>query len=270
MRLKTTVLRLAALATTWLCLAAPAAAPAEDLTYDGATTIGSRVMKEAAVAFERKTGSKFTSIGTSGAGKGLKAALAGEVSVAGVSRSLTPDELAKKPAFEIIGFDALGVFVNEKNPVKVLTKAQLKAIYTGKVKNWKEVGGANLPIVACSEPLKSGRATVDSFKVMVLDGEAYGPVTELDDASDCVKLAAKEPGAVGPASMAYAAPGVHALPVDGVKPSPDEVRAGTYLLARPLLLVTKAKPTGALKQFFDFMISTEGQQIVGKAFVPAR
>jgi phosphate transport system substrate-binding protein len=268
MYIRTLSLRLFTLAALAAGVALPAVA--EDLTYDGATTIGSKIMKDAAPAFEKKAGSKFTTIGTSGTGKGLKAALAGEVSVAGVSRSLTPDELAKKPAFEIIGFDALGVFVSEKNPVKALSKAQLKDIYTGKTKNWKEVGGANLPIVACSEGLKSGRATVESFKIMVLDGEAYGPVTEKDDASDCVKLAAQDPGVVGPASMAYAAPGARALPVDGVKPSPDDVRAGTYLLARPLLLVAKTKPTGALKQFFDFMLSPEGQQIVGKSFVAAR
>ncbi len=251
-------------------LALTGRAAAEELTYDGATTIGKRVMSEAAPAFEQKTGVKFARIGMSGAGKGLKAALAGEVSVAGVSRSLSPEELAVKPYFQIIGYDALGVFVNEKNPVKVLTKAQLKAIFTGKVKSWKEVGGPNLPLVACSEPLASGRATVDAFRAMVLDGEPYGPVTEKDDASDCVKFAAATPGAVAPASMAYSLAGTRALPVDGVKPSPDDVRAGTYILARPLLLVSKARPTGALKQFFDFVLSPPGQAIVAKSFVSVR
>ena len=256
---------LCAAALTW---ASPAIA--EELTYDGATTIGRRIMKDAAPAFAAKTGVKFTSIGTSGAGKGLKAALAGQVSVAGVSRSLTSEELTQRPYFQIIGYDALGVFVNEKNPVKALSKAQLKGIYSGKVKNWKELGGANVPIIACSEGLTSGRATVETFKTTVLDGEAYGPVKELEDASDCVKLAAAEPGAIAPATLAYAAPGVRALPLDGVKPSPDEIRAGSYLLSRPLLLVAKSRPTGGLKQFFDFMLSTDGQQFVKKSFVAVR
>jgi phosphate transport system substrate-binding protein len=256
---------LCAAALTW---AGPALA--EELTYDGATTIGNRILKDAAPAFTAKTGVKFSSIGTSGAGKGLKAALAGQVSVAGVSRSLTTEELTQRPYFQIIGYDALGVFVNEKNPVKALSKAQLKAIYTGKVKNWKEVGGANLAIVACSESLTSGRATVDTFKTTVLDGEAYGPVKQLEDASDCVKLAAAEPGAIAPATMAYASPGVRALPLDGVKPSPDEIRAGSYLLARPLLLVAKSRPSGGLKQFFDFMLSADGQRFVKTSFVAVR
>jgi phosphate transport system substrate-binding protein len=251
-----------------LAFASPAVA--EELTYDGATTIGSRIMKDAAPAFQAKTGVKFANIGTSGAGKGLKAALAGQVSVAGVSRSLTPEELTQRPYFQIIGYDALGVFVNEKNPVQALSKAQLKRIYTGKVKNWKEVGGPNLPIVACSEPVAGGRATVDTFKTTALDGEAYAGVKELEDSSDCVKFVASEPGAIAPATMAYAGPGVRALPLDGVKPSPDEIRSGSYLLSRPLLLVAKSRPTGGLKQFFDFMMSGEGQQLVKKSFVAAR
>lgn len=253
-----------------LALASGAGAAAEELTYDGATTIGKQVMPEAARAFEAKTGVKFAKIDLNGAGKGLKAAMAGEVQVAGVSRSLKADELAARPFFQTIGYDALGVFVNEKNPVKVLSKAQLKAIFTGKARNWHELGGPNQPIVACSEALSSGRATVDAFRTMALDGEAYGTVVEKDDASDCVKFVAQTPNAIGPASMAYSLAGARAVPVDGVKPTPDDVRAGTYILARPLLLVTRVKPAGALKQFFDFMLSAPGQQIVGRSFISVR
>jgi hypothetical protein len=92
-----------------LCVARPAAA--EDLTYDGATTIGTKVMQDAAPAFEKKTGNKFTTIGTAGTGEGLKAALAGEVSVAGVSRSLT-GALAGLAVFPHgLGFGPSGVFL---------------------------------------------------------------------------------------------------------------------------------------------------------------
>jgi phosphate transport system substrate-binding protein len=258
----------------WLLVATMMAvmgtAGAEELSYDGATTIGKKIMPEASAAFQAKSGHKFSKIDLNGTGKGLKAALAGQVSVAGVSRSLTAEELAQKPHFEVIGYDALGVFVNEKNPVKVLTKAQLKGIFTGKIKNWKEVGGADLPIIACSESPTGGRATVDAFKNMVLDGEPFGPLKVVDDASDCVKGAASTPGLVGPATMAYAEPGARALPVDGVKPTPDDVRAGNYLLSRPLLLVAKAKPDGALKAFFTFVMSPEGQKIVARSFVSVR
>ncbi|HYG69756.1 MAG TPA: substrate-binding domain-containing protein, partial [Anaeromyxobacteraceae bacterium] len=173
-----------------LALLAPPVARADELTYDGATSIGKQVMGEAVRVFEAKAGIRFARVGMSGAGKGLRAVLAGEVSVAGVSRALEADELARHPYFLVIGYDALGVFVNARNPVKVLTKSQLKAIYTGKVKRWNEIGGPDLPIVACSEPVSSGRATVDAFREMALDDEPYGAVKVLPDASDCVKFVA--------------------------------------------------------------------------------
>jgi phosphate transport system substrate-binding protein len=240
------------------------------LTYDGATTVSKRILQEAVPAFTAKTGVTFTHIGTSGAGKGLKAALAGEVSVAGVTRSLTAEELAQNPYSQIIGYDALGVFVAEGNPVRALTKAQLKAIFTGKVKSWKEVGGKDVPIVACTEVLSSGRATVDAFKAMALDGAAFGPVKEMEDPSDCLKLVAGEPGGVTPATVAYAIPGVVAVSLDGIEPVAQSVRSGAYLLSRPILLVSKAVPQGSLKEFFEFMLSPEGQALVGKRFVAVR
>lgn len=251
-----------------LALGAPRAASAEALTYEGATTIGTRIVKDAAPLFEKKTGHRFRAIQTAGSGAGFKAAMSGEASVGGVARALTDKELAAKPGAVVIGYDAIGVFVNDANPVKVLTKAQLRGIFTGSITNWKEVGGKDLAIVACSEPPASGRATVETFKAMILETAAYGPLTERPDASDCVKLASKEPAAIGAASMAYYLFGARALPVDGVKPIPSDIRSGAYLLARPLTLVSKGPPTGATKQFFDFMVSPEGQKVVSRNFTP--
>lgn len=247
-----------------------ATAAQEALTYDGSTTISGKILPEAIPAFQQKTGIRFAKVGTSGAGKGLKAALAGEVDLAGVTRSLTADELAQKPYFQIIGYDALGVFVNDGNPVKALTKAQLKAIFTGKVTNWKDVGGRNEPITTCTELQDSGRATVDGFKSMALDGAAFGPTKQLEDPADCLKLVASSAGAVTPATIAYAIPGVHAVSLDAVDPLPENVRSGSYLLSRPMLLVARSMPLGARKAFFDFMLSPDGQSVVAKKFVPVR
>jgi phosphate transport system substrate-binding protein len=254
------------------CKGEEAAKPAavEALTYDGATTISSRILPDALPLFQQKTGIRFARIGTSGAGKGLKAALAGEVSVAGVTRSLSEEELAKKPYYQIFGYDALGLFVNEANAVRGLTKAQVKAMYTGQIKNWKEVGGKDLPVVVCTERLDSGRATLDAVRTMALDGAAYGPTKELEDPSDCLKLMVGDPAVVTAATVAYAIPGARPIALDGVEPVPANVRSGAYLLSRPMLLVARSVPSGALKQFFDFMLSPDGQAIVGKKFVAIR
>ncbi len=240
----------------------------ETLTYDGATTIGNGIIKPAAALFEQRTGVKFTKIGTSGAGKGLKAALAGEVSIGGVSRKLTPEESAGAYV-ETIGYDAVGIFVNEKNPVASLSSAQLKAIFTGKVRSWKEVGGPDLPITACSEALKGGRATVETFKQMILEGQEFGPVTERDDAVDCLQIVARDPSAISYASMGYVVGGTRSVPLDGVSPKPADIRTGGYKLSRPLNLVAR-NPTPAGKQFVQLVLSPEGQRIVAKSYVPVK
>jgi phosphate transport system substrate-binding protein len=252
------------------CRKTEEAKPAETLSYDGSTTISGQVLPEALPLYEQKTGVRFATIARNGAGKGLAAALAGTVSVAGVTRSLTDEELAKRPYYQIIGYDALGVFVNEASPVTALTKAQLKALYTGQVRNWKAVGGKDAPVVVCTEKLDSGRATLDAVRTIALDGASYGPVRELEDPEDCLKLVASDPNVVTVATIAHRVPGVRTLALDGVRPAPEHVRSGAYLLSRPMLLVTRSAPAGALRSFFDFMMGPDGQSIVAKKFVPIR
>jgi phosphate transport system substrate-binding protein len=246
------------------------APPATALTYDGATSIGRHVLADAIPAFEKSTGIEFGHVYESGGGKGLERLFNGEVGVAGVARQLTAEELGRQPWFQIIGHDALGVFVNGKNPVKGLSKAQLKAIFTGAIVSWKDVGGANLPIVACTEPLKSGRNTLAVLQSEMLDGAPFGPVRELPDPADCLGFVDANPGGVTVASLAYAFPSVRPLPIDGVAPTPERVVDSSYPLSRPLLLVTRGEPTGDVAAFMKFMLSPDGQAIVGRKFVPAR
>jgi phosphate transport system substrate-binding protein len=245
--------------------------PPRAVVYDGATSIGRQILPQAAAAFRARTGVPVDVRG-SGTGKGLAAALAGDADVAGVARSLTTEELARRPYFQIVGYDALGVWVNAANPVASLTRKQLEALFTGKAASWRDVGGKAVPVVACTEFRTSRRATVEAFQAMALEGAGYAAaVKELDDPADCLRLVAREPGGVAPATMAYALPGVRAVPIDGVEPTPANVRASTYLLTRPLLLVAREPPSGAVRDFFDFMLSPEGQAIVARAgFVPAR
>ncbi len=262
--------QLIAVATLALAACAEKRAPAPPLTYDGATSIGRHVLGEAIPAFEKKTGVVFGRVYESGGGKGLERLFAGEVGIAGVARQLTQEELARRPWFQIIGYDALGVYVHGKNPVKGLSRAQLKAIFTGAIVNWKDVGGPNLPIVACTEPLESGRNTLAVVRSEILDEAPFGPVRELPDPADCLIFVDGNPGGITIATVAYAFPGVHAVKLDGVEPVRASVLDSSYLLSRPLLLVTREQPTGYAAQFLDFMLSPEGQAIVAKKFIPAR
>ncbi len=240
------------------------------LTYDGATTISRNILSDAIPAFEKRTGLKFDRVDFSGGGRGLDRLFAGEVEMAGVARRLTADELERKPYFQIIGYDAIGVFVHARNPVKALSKAQLKAIFTGAIVNWKDVGGPNLPIVACTEPLSSGRNTLAVFRTLVLDEAPFGRVHEEPDPTDCLAWVKDAAGGVTFATIAYDIPGIRSVPVDGIGATPAHVIDSSYLLSRPLILVTRAPPTGTAAAFFDFMLSAEGQAIVGMKFIPAR
>lgn len=258
-------------------LAAPACRPGEApaparraLRYDGATSISNRILASALPELAGRTGLEVQ-VARSGTGKGLKALWDGQVEVAGVSRALTPEERGRRPSVAIIGYDALAAWVHRTNPVKGLTHQQLKDLFTGRITSWKQLGGPDLPVVTCTERRDSERATLEAFRQLALDGADYGPGRELEDPADCLALVASSPGAVAPASIAYALPGVRPLPVDGVAPVAANVRNATYPLTRPLLLVTREPPHGDLRTFVDFMVSPEGQAFVaGAGFVAAR
>jgi len=126
-------------------------------------------------------------------------------------------------------------------------------------------------VVACTEHLLSERATLEAFRQLALEGAPFGGVKELEDPADCLQLVASDPGAITPASTAYAIAGIRPVALDGISPDPQHIRASTYLLTRPLLLVTREAPAGALREFVDFMVSPDGQALVVQAgFVAAR
>ena len=241
-----------------------------ELRYDGATTISARILPSLAPALKARTGTALR-IDRNGAGVGLRRLFAGEVDVAGVSRSLTAAELARKPYFQIIGYDAIAVYVNEANPVRALTRAQLRAVFTGGASSWKGLGGKPIRILPCTERLDSERATLAAFRALALGGAPYGKVTQREDPADCLAFVAREPGGIAAASVAYAVPGVRVAAVDGLEPLPVHVRASRYPLTRPLLLVAREPPQGSLAALFELALSPEGQAATANAgFVPAR
>ena len=247
---------------------APAPQPPE-IRYDGATTLANKVFPLALPILKERAGVRVR-VDRSGAGKGLARMFAGEVDVAGVARSLTAAELQRKPYIQIIGYDALGVFVNEASGVRAVTRAQLRDLFTGHVASWKELGGRDVPVQPCVEHLDSGRATLAAFRELALDGAALGKVHELEDPADCLAFVAETAGGVAPATMTYAVPRLRTLTVDGLDPLPQNVRSSRYPLTRPLLLVAREPPQGAVRELFDFMLSAEGQGVVARAgFVPA-
>lgn len=267
-----------ALAAVLFCIAQSAIAK-DGLSYSGSSTIGMSILEAGALkAFEAKTGKKFGSVEQPGSGKGIKALIEGKVAIGGASRALTPEEKKAGVLGHIIGYDAIAVFVHKSNPVRNLTKEQIKGIFTGRIKNWKEVGGKDAAIAVNTEILGEKRATMLVFQELTMDNAAYGRgFKEIDFPRDQIVEAAKDVNSICSVSFGLLAAvsadlrdKVKAVSVNGIEPTDKNIRSGAYLISRPLVLGTMGLPKGDVKEFISFMLSKEGQEIVSKNFVPVR
>ena len=210
-----------------------------------------------------------------GSGVGIAALINGTTDIAASSRPIKTSETDKlKQRFATTGFaipiarDGLSIYLNEANPVKELTLAQIRAIYTGAVTNWKQVGGKDAPIILYSRENSSGTYTY--FKDNVLMGKDFAPRAQtLQGTAAVVNAVAKDPNGIGYGGAAYAK-GIRFAAVKkddkspGVVPSLETVRSGQYPISRFLYLYTRVKPAKDMKTFIDWAVSPAGQEIVSK------
>ncbi len=231
------------------------------IKYVGSSTVGkfmhaaSKVYKDAKFAINTKPES----------GGGENATAAGKTDLGGVAREVKPAILAKGVKKYLIGRDAIGVIVNAKNPVQSLSLAQLKQIFTGKITNWKQVGGPDMAIhVYIVNPQSATRKV---FQKVVLGGAKYaGKIQTVRPDPAIVAKVAADPAGIGQLSFALIGEGkgVKRIKPDGQEPT---VNNPNYPITRPLYLITKGEPTGAVKKFIDWARSAEGQKIVKQFFV---
>lgn len=210
-----------------------------------------------------------------GSGTGISALINGTTDICNASRPMKPAEKQKlKLRFSTLGVevktakDGIALYVNEKNPVKVLTIAQIKDIYTGKITNWKQVGGNDARIILYSRENNSG--TYVYFKENVLDDEDYSPSCQnMPGTAALVNAVAKDPNGIGYGGSAYAK-GINEVAVkadansEAFLPNAQNVKEGKYPVTRFLYMYLKSKPTGAMKEYIDWILSEEGQSIVTK------
>jgi len=210
-----------------------------------------------------------------GSGVGIAALINGTTDIAAASRPIKTSEIDKlKQRFATTGFavpiarDGLSVYLNEKNPVKELTIAQLRAIYTGAVTNWKQVGGNDAQIILYSRENSSG--TYQYFKDNVLLGKDYAPRAQtLQGTAAVVNAVAKDANGIGYGGAAYAK-GIKFAAVKkddkspAYTPSLETVRSGQYPISRFLYLYTRVKPAKEMKIFLDWATGPKGQEIVTK------
>jgi phosphate transport system substrate-binding protein len=222
--------------------------------------------------YMKKNAGKKVQVTGGGSGTGVAALINGTTDLANSSRKIKGDEAAKVrdrynvlPAETAVAKDGVALYVNEANGVSELTVAQLRSIYQGDVTNWKQVGGADAPIVLYSRENSSG--TYVFFKETVLNGEDFAASAQtLPGTAAVVNAVSKEKNAIGYGGAAYAK-GVKELKVtgkdgQGYLPTAENVKAGTYPLSRPLFVYTRGTATGEAKDFIDYCLSAEGQAIV--------
>lgn len=241
---------------------------ADQINYVGSSTVG-EFMKEAAGVYKDATFNINTEPESDG---GENAVAAGKADLGGVARKVKPEILSKGVKEFLIGKDAIGVWANIKNPVKALSSEQLKDIFTGKISNWKEVGGSDTPInVYIVNPQSATRKV---FQNIVLAGEDYGGKkieTVRPDQVILDKVASDEAG-IGQLSFAFGAghPALGKVIKITIGSQAASVNNPEYPITRPLYLITKGEPQGAVKKFIEWTLSEKGQGVVKKYFIGAK
>lgn len=224
-----------------------------------------------------------------GSGVGIADLINGTTDICQASRTMKQTEIDQAhdvgvEPYEIqVATDALSVVVNPSNPVSELTIAQLSAIYTGKITNWKEVGGDDAPIVALSRDTNSGTHVFFKEHVVQMAGlptedkslEYGSKILLLPSTEEGVSEVAKNPNAIFYPGLGYVTDEVKPLAIKrtaddaGVLPSIATALDGTYPISRPLLYYTNGEPTGIIKAFIDYCLSAAGQaEVTEVGYVP--
>ena len=250
------------------CTAMVGCSKSESVSTDGSTSM-SKVIESLSEAFQEKTGTEVTYNAT-GSGAGIEAVLAGRCDIGLSSRDLKDEEKAKGLEGTILAYDGIAIIVHPGNKVSDLSLETIAKIYTGEIKNWKDVGGADGEIVLIGREANSG--TRDGFESITDTEDKCKYRQECTSTGDVITAVSSNPNAIGYASLASVKDSVKAVSVDGVKPSEATVKDGSYAVQRPFVLVTKkdTKLSDSAQKFFDYITSKDAKEVSsGAGVVPA-
>jgi phosphate transport system substrate-binding protein len=245
---------------------------AQKMVLKGSDTVLPLAQKEGEV-YSKTTGKSVTVVG-GGSGVGIAAMIDNSTDIAMSSRKIKMDERLKMQEAgravkeTIIANDALSVIVNPANKVSKLTRAQIEGIYTGKIKNWKEVGGDDMQIVVYARETSSG--TYEFFKEHVMNRKNYATtVLNMPATGAIIQSVSQTKGAIGYVGLAYMTKDVKdvAVSYDGktyVTASAETAKNKTYPIVRPLYFYYVTSKEALVKPFVDFVLSAKGQAIVNE------
>ena len=248
-----------------------AAAPAEttaDLS-GSISMVGSTSMEKLANALSEAFMEEYPDVTVTaefvGSGAGIEAVTNGTADIGNSSRSLKDEEKAAGVVENVVAIDGIAVCVDPANEVADLTKEQLTNIYNGTITNWKEVGGADEPIIVIGR--EAGSGTRGAFEELVDLKDACKYANELDSTGAVIAKVASTPGAIGYASLDALDDSVKALSLEGVEATAENIKAGNYFLSRPFVMATKgeiSEQNDLVQAWFDYVMGDEGQQIASE------
>ena len=255
--------------------------PSETITVKGSDTMVILAQRWAEAYMQQHSG-VIVQVTGGGSGTGISALINGTTDICNASRPMKPSEKEKlKQRYNTLGVeiktakDGLSIYVNESNPIQELSLSQLKNIYTGAITNWQELGGSNQRIILYGRDNSSG--TYVYFRDNVLKGNDYSSTMQsLPGTAAIVNAVAKDKFGIGYGGAAYGK-GIREVKIrkddasPAYAPTEENVKNGNYPISRYLYMYVKSRPTGALKEYIDWILSPEGQQIVSKVgYYPVR
>lgn len=244
------------------------------IVVDGSTTVGPIAKAFAEFYMNRNPGVNIT-VSESGSGNGAKSLMNASCDVGAMSRPMKASEIkgmedsGRLAKAHIVAMDGLAMAVHPSNPVKGLKLQQIRDVYTGVVRNWKELGGPDQPIVVISRDTNSG--TYECFETLVMNKIKMFEKTEYVGSNGAVRQRVMDtPAAIGYVGLAFTE-GVKTVPVDGVDATPETVVSKQYPIARPLYFYTNGMPKKGshLEAFVNLYKTAEGRRIVeDTGFIP--
>jgi phosphate transport system substrate-binding protein len=227
------------------------------------------VMTEAAEQIMKVNPKIRITVAGGGSGVGVQKVGEGLVEIGNTGRALTPAEISKYGLKTFpFAIDGVAVAVNPKNPVSALTSQQVRDIFAGKIKNWREVGGADAPMHLFTRDEASG--TRETFWKKLLKKGPIDAKANIVASNGAMKLAlAQDPRAIGYLGIGFVDQKVKAIKLDGAEPTQENAQSGAYTVTRLLYMNTKGEPQPLVLAFINYIKGPEGAKIIRKhGFIP--
>ena len=235
----------------------------QTVSTDGSTSM-EKVMGYLSESYMSDNENVTVTYNPTGSGAGIQAVAEGRCDIGLASRNLKDEEKANLNE-TVVAIDGIAVIVNNENTVSDLTIEQIAGIYKGEITNWKELGGADAPIVLIGREAASG--TRDGFESITGTEDLCKYSQELTSTGDVVQTVSSNPNAIGYASLASIGDTVKAVKVEGVTPTTDTIQNGEYKIQRNFVFVTRKddKLNESAQNFFDFAANGQADDLIVKA-----